>query len=92
MIYTSTVTSKGTITLPARIRKQLGITPGKIVDIKLEDDKVLVKPQSGWDEFFEAIEPFGREVRKKIARGEAKPLRNNNAIAKAAQLGRQKGY
>lgn len=34
MIYSSTVTSKGTITLPADVRKALNITPGQQVDIE----------------------------------------------------------
>lgn len=34
MTYTSTVTSKGTITLPADVRKALNITPGQQVDIE----------------------------------------------------------
>ena len=52
MNYTSTVTSKGTITLPAEIRARLGIEPGNEVNIELHGDTISVKPKGGWEEFF----------------------------------------
>ncbi len=90
MTYTSTVTSKGTITLPASIRKKLGITPGKVVDIQLRGNTVSVTPQSDWDDFFVAIEGFGEKARGMIARGEAKALLTSADIAEAAAKGRAK--
>jgi len=35
MTYFSSVTSKGTITVPAKVRKQLGIKPGMMVTIEV---------------------------------------------------------
>lgn len=45
MTYSSTVTSKGTITLPADVRKALHITPGQQVDIEFVEasNKLTIK-------------------------------------------------
>lgn len=45
MTYSSTVTSKGTITLPADVRKALNITPGQQVDIEFIEagNKLTIK-------------------------------------------------
>lgn len=83
MIYESTVTSKGTITLPASIRKKLGIVEGRKVRIQLRAGSISVKPRDGWDEFFAATETFGEKARGMIASGEKKALLTNDAIAKA---------
>jgi AbrB family looped-hinge helix DNA binding protein len=64
MTYTSVVTSKGTITLPARIRKELGITEGKKVDIVRRGETITIKPQSGWDEFFATAAELREKMRK----------------------------
>ena len=44
MVYSSTVTSKGTITLPADVRKTLGIAPGQQVDIEFieANNKIVI--------------------------------------------------
>lgn len=38
----STVTSKGQVTLPKRVRDALGLVPGSEVDFELEDGKVVL--------------------------------------------------
>lgn len=83
MIYESTVTSKGTITLPASIRKKLGIVEGRKVRIQLRASSISIKPQDGWDEFFAATETFGEKARAMIASGEKKSLLTNDAITRA---------
>ena len=40
---TSKVTRNGQITLPASVRKQLGIEEGDLVEIEVEDEKVEYK-------------------------------------------------
>lgn len=92
MTYTSTVTSKGTITLPASIRKKLGITQGRKVTFSLHGDTISVKPESGWDEFFAATADFGAKARAQIATGKAKSLLTNSDIEKAAVAGRKANY
>jgi antitoxin MazE len=41
---TSKVTRHGQITLPASVRKQLGIEEGDLVDIEVEDEKAVLIP------------------------------------------------
>lgn len=65
MTYTSTVTSKGTITLPASIRAKLGITEGKKVTIQLRGDTIEVVPQGGWEEFFAVGEKLRADLKKR---------------------------
>jgi len=45
----STVTSKGQITIPAEFRRALGIRPGARVYMKLEDGTIRVDPCSYTD-------------------------------------------
>ncbi len=42
MTYTSTITSKGTITLPAPIRSQLKLSPGRKVTIDVRGGSVVI--------------------------------------------------
>jgi AbrB family looped-hinge helix DNA binding protein len=42
---TSKVTRHGQITLPASIRKQLGIEEGDLVEIRIEDEKAVLLPK-----------------------------------------------
>jgi len=43
MQYTSTVTSKGTITIPAEIRKDLGISQGSRVSFLVENGAIAIQ-------------------------------------------------
>lgn len=87
MIYESTVTSKGTITLPASIRKKLGILEGRKVRIQLRGGVISVRPQGGWDEFFAEMNAL--DLSKKLS----KPAPTTSLkIEAAAARGRQKGY
>jgi len=42
MKYTSTITSKGTITIAAPLRKALGFSPGQKVSLTLDDNRQVV--------------------------------------------------
>ena len=42
MKYTSTITSKGTITIAAPLRKALGFTPGQKVSLTLDNNRQVV--------------------------------------------------
>ena len=44
MAQTVTVTSKGQLTLPARIRASLGIRKGTRLQVKVEDGEILLTP------------------------------------------------
>ena len=41
-----TVDSKGRIVLPKDLRERLGITPGTEVEVRTEDGKVVVEPET----------------------------------------------
>jgi AbrB family looped-hinge helix DNA binding protein len=44
---TSTVTSKGQVTIPKAIREELGVGPGdRVVFIRGSDGKIVVEPQT----------------------------------------------
>ena len=55
MRYSTTVTSKGTITIPSSIRKQFGIEQGRRVQISVSsDNKILLDPGITMEQFEEA--------------------------------------
>ena len=43
MTYSTTMTSKGQITVPAPIRKKLGLQPGSSINIKLKGNTAVVE-------------------------------------------------
>lgn len=43
-MYLSTITQKGQATIPAAIRKNLGVNPGDQIIFVKEDNKTVVKP------------------------------------------------
>jgi len=46
-MYTSTVTAKGQITIPAKIRKQLGLKPNDKVVLIFRGTEIILKPIKG---------------------------------------------
>jgi AbrB family looped-hinge helix DNA binding protein len=50
MQYTSTITSKGTITLPADIRAKLNLKQGERVSISEDSGQITIKPSLSWEE------------------------------------------
>ena len=69
------ITSNGTITLPAQIRKALGLKPGDFVNAELERGHVVLKPtkiidaEDAW--FYSKTWQKGEaEVDKELAKGE----------------------
>lgn len=83
MIHTSTVTSKGTITIPAGIRQKLGIKEGDKVEISAHGGVITAKLQIGWDEFFSNDFDAGQKARQQIKSGAKKSLKTNQQIAEA---------
>lgn len=68
MEYTSTVTEKGTITLPAGIRRKYSLRKGSKVRI-LEDEKgILIVPIPRLEDLF-GVDPSMREVAEAISEG-----------------------
>jgi len=58
--YTVTITSSGQITLPAEIRRQLGVKPGERVNVVIDDGTVLVKPAYTWQSAVGSVTPISR--------------------------------
>lgn len=50
MTYTSVITSKGTVTIPAAFRKQLGLKEGTRVEFANQDGQLFVRPVISWQE------------------------------------------
>jgi AbrB family looped-hinge helix DNA binding protein len=44
--YNLSLSSKGRITLPAAVRRQLGIAPGSVVEWRRDGDRLLLFPVS----------------------------------------------
>ncbi len=51
MIYTVSITSQGQISIPAKIRRQLGLSTKKKALISVEDGKMVVEPVKDFLEF-----------------------------------------
>lgn len=57
MKHTTTVTSKGTITIPSSIRKQFGIEQGRRIKVSVSsDNKIVLDPGITREQFEEARE------------------------------------
>lgn len=44
MVYTVSITSQGQISIPAQLRKQLGLESGKKALVKREGERLMVEP------------------------------------------------
>lgn len=57
----SKVTAQGQISVPARIRKKLGVGPGSVLEWDEEDGKVVIRRAGryGWDDVRKALFPDG---------------------------------
>lgn len=63
MSFESTITSKGTITIPSSIRNSLGLKPGRKVRFSInKDNKMVVDPGVTLEEF----EALRKSIAKKI--------------------------
>jgi AbrB family looped-hinge helix DNA binding protein len=82
MKYETTITSKGTITIAAPLRKALGLKPGQKVNLSLnKENKVVIDPGTTLKEF----EALRNEVLSKLPKRK-KPLTGRalkDAIANA---------
>lgn len=82
MAYESKITSKGTITIAAPIRKALGLKPGQIIRLELDKENNRVLMDTGIT--IEQFEKYRDEILSKIPK--RKPLTGKalkDAIAKA---------
>ncbi len=68
MGYTSTVTEKGTITIPAKIRRKHQIKKGYKVEFIETEKGILIIPIPNLEDLF-GINPAMKEVAKTISEG-----------------------
>jgi len=57
---TANVSDKGQITIPARLRKRLGIKPGARVEIEDREDGLLIKPIKSISELSGAFHEYAK--------------------------------
>lgn len=76
--FSSTVTSKGTITLPASFRHKANVKAGSKVIIAMQGNSFVVKPLSTWEDFVDIRDT----INKNRAAAKTKPA-TNNEIEKA---------
>ena len=84
MTYSTTLTSKGQMTLPAPFRKKLGLKPGEQVLIEMRGKEVIIQ-KDNWQESLQRVQEQNRAYLKKKG---IKPLTDtelDNAINDAAE-------
>lgn len=64
MSYTTKVTSKGTITITADLRKQLGIKAGQLLTLNASKDGILVKPITTLEDVDSTLKVIARKIPK----------------------------
>lgn len=62
MNHSSTISSKGQITVPQEIRKRLGLAPGDRVEFVIEQDRTVIRPARSevnpFEKFIGILGPF----------------------------------
>jgi AbrB family looped-hinge helix DNA binding protein len=84
MIYSTTVTSKGQVTLPAAFRRKLGIKPGERLKVELQGDSVVVHK----DDWLSSLKKLQAKNRTYLKKHNVPILADNeldNAIDDASQ-------
>ena len=74
----ATVSSKGQITLPARIRAQLGIRSKDKVQFILRENEIVIKPLRSFRELKGTIAPRKGESRKSVEEAAARHVMEND--------------
>lgn len=75
MKYTSTVTEKGMITLPADIRRKYSIKKGSKVKLMEDEKGILVVPVPRLEDLF-GIDPSMSEVARAISEGRREEIQH----------------
>ena len=84
MTYSTTLTSKGQMTIPAAFRNKLGVKPGERVVIKMQEGKVIIQ-KDNWRDDLKALQDENRSYLKQHG---IKPLTDeelDDAINTAAE-------
>ena len=58
MVHTATVSSKGQITLPMAIRKQLGIEPGSEISFEADNEQLIIRLEKPISAYRGILKPY----------------------------------
>jgi AbrB family looped-hinge helix DNA binding protein len=92
MTYSSTITTKGQVTIPVTVRRKLGLKPGESVHFKLESNNRVTLEKNDWQR---GLNELHREVAAHLKKHHIKPLSDeelDEAINKAAEEGATEDY
>jgi antitoxin PrlF len=64
----SRLTAQGQISIPAEVRRRLGLTPGSLVEWEVEGDRVFIRRggKYTWEDIHQALFPNGPPPRRSI--------------------------
>lgn len=71
MTYNTTMTSKGQITIPAAIRRNMGLKAGESVRFKFEKNNQVVIEKNDWKQ---GLSELNKEVSAHLTKNKIKPL------------------
>ncbi len=71
MTYSTTVTSKGQITIPVTIRRNMGLKTGESVRFKVEKDNKVVIEKNDWKQ---GLNDLNKEVSAHLTKHKIKPF------------------
>ena len=92
MHYTTTMTSKGQVTIPVAIRRRLKLAPGQRVQFNVTNASVKIEPAEDWKAGLEAIQ---YKVAAHLKKHNIKPLSDeelDRAINNAAEMAATERY
>jgi AbrB family looped-hinge helix DNA binding protein len=77
MLLTSTVTSKGQVTLPVKVRKNLGLETGDIVIFDFESDHMILRKARNIETYFNTLPPLNFSFKEKLEEEIVSEIRGN---------------
>ena len=85
MTHSTTITSKGQVTIPVDIRRNLGLKTGESVRFKMSKNNQVILEKNDWKQ---GLAQLHKEVAAHLKKHEVKPLTDeelDDAINQAAQ-------
>ena len=67
MYGVSKVTSKGQVTLPTKVRKQLGVETGDTVIFDFDGDQLVIRKARNIEKYFNSLPPLDFSYKEKLA-------------------------
>ncbi len=92
MIYSTTMTRKGQVTIPVSIRRSMRIKPGESINFKVERNNKITIEKNDWKS---RLEELHKETAAHLKQHNIKPLSDeelDNAINEAGENGATEHY